>query len=56
MAKSWTVVSQTTRLTTHTIGIIADNTDNKQADIDPLEEDWQTTLSVGDEKYPECLH
>ena len=26
MAKSWTVVSQTTRLTTHTIGIVADNT------------------------------
>ena len=56
MAKSWTVVSHTTRLTTHMIGIIADNKDNKQADTDPLEEDLQTTLSVGDEKYPECLH
>jgi hypothetical protein len=38
------------------IGIIADNKDSKQADTDPLEEDLQTTLSVGDEKYPECLH
>ena len=27
MAKSWTVVSQTTRFTTHTIGLVADNTD-----------------------------
>ena len=50
MAKSWTVVSHTTRLTTHMIGIIADNTDNKQAEIDPLEEDRQTTLSEGDER------